>query len=257
MTPGGKKPQDPSTDPSSAAARIRNNQRRSRARHREFVEELKAKVREYERQGVQATLDMRHAARKVALENSRLKALLASRGVTDEELSRYLAQFDDQPSGCLPTATTALTPPADEAGPLPVGPDSGSSRPNRDVPDGESACGLKKLAAAADTTARQTCCGPTTQCSLPGGRDVQAPAPQPCPPANPASPLPSPSSPNTPGGSHLEMSCTTAAQIMANMYRDGNKELAREALGCTGPEECLVKNTLVFQLLDRAETGQQ
>jgi len=51
------------------------------------------------------------------------------------------------------------------------------------------------------------------------------------------------------------MSCTAAAHIMANMYRDGNNELAREALGCSGPEECLIKNTLVFQLLDSAETG--
>ncbi|KAK3298713.1 uncharacterized protein B0H64DRAFT_80957 [Chaetomium fimeti] len=259
MTPGGKKQQDPSTDPSSAAARIRNNQRRSRARHREFVDELKAKVREYERQGVQATMEMRHAARKVALENSRLRALLASRGVTDEELSSYLAQFDDQPSGPLPTA--ALTPPTDEASPLPARSDShsGSSRANRDVPDDESASGLKRLAVAADTTPRQTCCGPTTRCSAIDGRDVQEPAAQPSPPADQAnqpSPSPSPNTPNT-TGSHLEMSCTAAAQIMANMSRDGNKELAREALGCTGAEECLVKNTLVFQLLDSAEAGQQ
>jgi hypothetical protein len=44
---------------------------------------------------------------------------------------------------------------------------------------------------------------------------------------------------------------------MANMYRNGNSELAREALGCSGPEECFVKNTLVFQLLDRGEGGVQ
>lgn len=253
--------QDPSTDPSSAAARIRNNQRRSRARHREFVDELKAKVREYERQGVQATLDMRQAARKVALENSRLRSLLASRGVTDEELNRYLAQFDDQGSGSPPAM--ALTPPADQPGPLPPRLHSGLSLPgapkppNRDALDGVSVSGLDNLAVAADTTVRQTCCGPTTQCSLPpDGRDVQRPAAEPSPQNSSTSTSPSANTTDT-TASHLEMSCTAAAQIMANMYRDGNKERAREALGCSGPEECYVKNTLVFQLLDRVEAGEQ
>ncbi|EAQ89478.1 predicted protein [Chaetomium globosum CBS 148.51] len=255
MTPREKKQQDPSTDPSSAAARIRNNQRRSRARHREFVDELKAKVREYERQGVQATLDMRQAARKVALENSRLRSLLASRGVTDEEISHYLAQFEDRASVGLPTA--APTPQTDASPRLPVGSDSGLLSSDRNVPDVEPASGLNTLAVAADTSARQTCCGPTTQCTPDEGRGVQSAAAEVPPQGHPASPSPSPNKPNTTTTSHLEMSCTAAAHIMANMYRHGNSELAREALGCSGPEECYVKNTLVFQLLDRAERDEQ
>ncbi|KAK4243081.1 hypothetical protein C7999DRAFT_36597 [Corynascus novoguineensis] len=250
---GEKKQQDPSKDP-SAAARIRNNvnQRRSRARHREFVNELKAKVREYERQGVQATLDMRQVARKVALENSRLRSLLASHGVKNEEVDHYLASFDDRASGAL--LTTTLTPQTVKVGPLPLVSDSRLSRLDRDVTNSASASALDTLAVAANDCMRQTCCWSTTQCSPADGRDVQGHVAEPSPWGGPASPSPRPKTPNT-TASHLEMSCTAAAYIMANMYRDGNKELAREALGCSGPEECLVKNTLVFQLLDTAETS--
>lgn len=247
------KQRDPSTDSSSAAARIRNNQRRSRARHREFVDELKAKVREYERQGVQATLDMRRVARKVALENSRLRSLLACRGVTTEEVNHYLASFDDRACESLPL--TALTPQTAEVGPLPLASNLGLPRLDRDVPNGASASALDTLAVAADASVRQTCCGPTTQCSSADRLDVHGHIAKPSPRGGLLSPLPSPNTiPNT-TTSHLEMSCTAAAHIMANMYRDGNNERAREALGCLGPEECLVKNTLVFQLLDSAETN--
>jgi hypothetical protein len=249
-----QKQQDPSPDSASAAAaRIRNNQRRSRARHREFVDDLRAKIREYERQGVQATLDMRQAARKVALENARLRSLLASRGVLNEDVDRYLASFDDQ--GSVPLPMPALAPQANSGTQLPPVSDSGLPPPDRDMPspNGASASALNTLAVAADASMRQTCCGPATQCSPADAREEQrrvevAELP---PSRGPASPSPGPNTPNS-SASHLEMSCTTAANIMADMYRDGNKELAREALGCSRSEECLVKNTLVFQLLDNA-----
>lgn len=261
-----QKQQDPSPDRSSAAARIRDNQRRSRARHREFVNELKAKIREYERQGVQATLEMRRAARRVALENSRLRSLLASRGVTDDEVNQYLASFDNQASGTLPTTT--LRPhssPTVKVAPQPPAPDLGLSRPDRDVPgdNGASApTALDALAVVADASARQTCCGPTTQCSPADGRDAHRQGhivlaePSPCT-GSLASPSPGADTPpsTATASSHLEMSCSAAAHIMAGMYRDGDRELVREALGCDGPGECLVKNTLVLQLLDNAEMG--
>ncbi|CAI4216868.1 unnamed protein product [Parascedosporium putredinis] len=74
----------------STAIRIRDNQRRSRARHREFVETLQRKVQEYERQGVHATLEMQRAARDVAVENARLRSLLTQRGVSEDEIEGYL-----------------------------------------------------------------------------------------------------------------------------------------------------------------------
>ncbi|TKW55179.1 hypothetical protein CTA1_11979 [Colletotrichum tanaceti] len=92
------------TDKSANAIRIRDNQRRSRARHKEFVDELQRKVQEYEKRGIEASLQMQKAARDVAIENSRLRALLASRGVTNDQVDAYLRSFDDDPKGASSAA---------------------------------------------------------------------------------------------------------------------------------------------------------
>ncbi|KAL2255755.1 hypothetical protein VTK26DRAFT_2758 [Humicola hyalothermophila] len=239
---------------SPSKARIRNNQRRSRARHREYVEELKARLHQYERDGVQATLEMRQAARRVALENSRLRSLLASRGVTADEIERYLASSSDQqaPNGTLPamgSTVMASTPPTTEQ---PRPPSSTNT---------SSPWALDTLAVVADADLRQTCCGPATQCSLADAddRDVRGygygygAAPTGSPFGDATSPPRGPQTPSHASASYLEMSCTTAAHIIANMRRDGSTENAREALGCSGHEDCLVKNTTLFELLESSE----
>lgn len=64
----------PSTsNPAPSAARIRENQRRSRARRKEYIQELEQKLRKCEQAGVKASVDIQLAARGVALENTRLK----------------------------------------------------------------------------------------------------------------------------------------------------------------------------------------
>jgi DNA polymerase II large subunit len=74
----------------ASALRIRENQRRSRNRRKELIEELQGRLNEYERKGVEATQDMQRAARKVAQENMRLRSLLARHGVSQEEVEIYL-----------------------------------------------------------------------------------------------------------------------------------------------------------------------
>ncbi|GAB1313399.1 hypothetical protein MFIFM68171_03609 [Madurella fahalii] len=289
---GDKKQLDP-----SSAARIRNNQRRCRARRREYIEELKAKLREYERQGVQATLEMRQAARRVALENSRLRSLLASRGVRDEDVDQYLASFNGPATGALPaTAPTRRTEKIDLLSPvsgpelsrhnmdggIPCEPqttnmsepewvalqqtsDLGNARPASPPDDGlgkseserrpcgnASASALNTLAAVANASGWQTGCAPATEHSSQDALGVQGHEAQPSLGNEAASPLLSVKSPKT-THSHLEMSCTAAAHIMANFCMDRDEEIAREVLGCTGPNECLVKNTHLLQLLDSSE----
>ncbi|KAK1995369.1 hypothetical protein LX36DRAFT_582577 [Colletotrichum falcatum] len=97
------------TDKSANAIRIRDNQRRSRARHKEFVDELQRKVQEYEKRGIEASLQMQKAARDVAIENSRLRALLASRGVSSDQVDAYLRSFDDDPKGSAAAAISINT----------------------------------------------------------------------------------------------------------------------------------------------------
>merc|ERR1711964_613906 len=69
---------------------IRDNQRRSRARRKEYLQELESRLRQCELQGVEASSEIQSAARRVAEENKKLRALLAQHGVRDESIEVYL-----------------------------------------------------------------------------------------------------------------------------------------------------------------------
>ncbi|CAO1596931.1 hypothetical protein XANCAGTX0491_000758 [Xanthoria calcicola] len=69
----GTNPPTPTSPPSNSATRIRDNQRRSRARRKEYILELEAKVRGYEQGGVTASAEIQAAARKVVAENEVLR----------------------------------------------------------------------------------------------------------------------------------------------------------------------------------------
>ncbi|RGP60112.1 bzip transcription factor [Fusarium sporotrichioides] len=132
---GGKK--EGSTNPS--AVRIRDNQRRSRARHKEYVEGLQKKLQDYERRGVEATLEMQQAARSVAVENSRLKILLGYHGITNDDVEKFLQSFPDQSVSDAAKATisqsTAGQPPIALAPKMPLQPLSRApSDPPRTLP---------------------------------------------------------------------------------------------------------------------------
>lgn len=79
-------PQDP-----NSLNRIRNNQRKSRARKKEYLQELESKLRKYESMGVEASLEIQASARLVAEENRRLRALLQSLGVVSQETETAIA----------------------------------------------------------------------------------------------------------------------------------------------------------------------
>lgn len=59
--------------PGSDLARVRDNQRRSRARRKGYLQELESKLRKCEALGVQASVDIQLAARGVSEENARLR----------------------------------------------------------------------------------------------------------------------------------------------------------------------------------------
>lgn len=71
-------------------ARIRDNQRRSRARRKEYLQELESKFRICERTGAEASSEIQAAAREVAAENKRLRQLLLQHGIADPELDQSL-----------------------------------------------------------------------------------------------------------------------------------------------------------------------
>jgi hypothetical protein len=71
-------------------ARIRDNQRRSRARRKEYLQELEARLRQCELQGIEASAEIQLAARRVADENRKLRMLLNQNGVGDDNIEAYL-----------------------------------------------------------------------------------------------------------------------------------------------------------------------
>uniref|UniRef100_A0A8H7N5W8 BZIP domain-containing protein n=1 Tax=Bionectria ochroleuca TaxID=29856 RepID=A0A8H7N5W8_BIOOC len=101
----------------------RENQRRSRARRRDYVQYLEARVREYEKTGAQATIEMQQAARAVQAENKSLRAILASYGLSpaaiqmkiDEDLKRAEPPPSTSDLQVHPEPTTPLEKPCEEA----------------------------------------------------------------------------------------------------------------------------------------------
>ncbi|KAJ3454326.1 hypothetical protein MRS44_018220 [Fusarium solani] len=91
-------------------ARIRDNQRRSRARRREYLQELEQRLRVFELQGVEASSEVQQAARRVVEENRQLRGLLNRHGITDDAISTYLhtsgaaAQTDPTPTPHFPSS---------------------------------------------------------------------------------------------------------------------------------------------------------
>lgn len=67
-------------------ARIRDNQRRSRARRKDYLKELETKYRNCEQVGVSASTEIQAAAKGVVEENRRLRSLLKAYGVSDAEI---------------------------------------------------------------------------------------------------------------------------------------------------------------------------
>ncbi|KAI4603916.1 hypothetical protein KJ359_000037 [Pestalotiopsis sp. 9143b] len=210
----------------------RQAQQRSRARHREYVAGLEMRVAEYERRGVHATLEMQTAARQVAATNERLLALLALRGVSQQEVEAFLAEpishvpdslpeEDEDAAGTAPRLHGAAATMEDSGS----GPTCHQSSP--EIRRGEG-CESRSTDSAYRSHA-QNVCPPLSQKNLPleqiAGR--------------------------TAGALSTEVtSCETAATIILNLCGDpGVLSEARQALGCSGNMPCSVKNTHLFQLM--------
>lgn len=195
---------------------------------------------------------MQQAARHVAVENERLRLLLRNKGVEDHEVAAFLKGFD----GTVSTAggkrntkcgkrtddtefeATATTRPTVSLHPLPV--DFTNYQP-----DG--------LAILADVSAQQKCCNGRTQCTDPvedktlGSKPFTQPATATI--AEAQAPMETNHIDNL--SSSTTMSCIAAAKIVADLQGHGDSERARASLGCCDEGECTVKNTAVFQVMDR------
>ena len=80
-------------------AQNRECQRKSRARRRDLVDDLKSRLQTYEQRDAAASRELQAAARLVQDENRRLRELLRLCRVSEEEIERFLT-FDETPR-CL------------------------------------------------------------------------------------------------------------------------------------------------------------
>ncbi len=254
-------------------SRIRDNQRRSRARQKEYIHELQEKVQTCERLGVQASLEIQQAARTVLEENKRLRALLKSRdggapmtdqdsagphnsaGLLSSEAAYLQEKLDKHGScsaekpGCAMSGKTQL--------PLPP-----LRRPITALPRHAGKIPKPVL----PPSAKDVAMGPAPQ--LPKeGRSAFAPPPH----TNPEPPEVVPLLDSTPpevalleddNGPDLRKeldptnntsSCAFAISIITNMRGDVDTNEVREALNCCGDNlnECKVDNSRLFAAVDQ------
>lgn len=194
------------------------------------MRDLQRRLDEQERLGAQATFEMQQAARQVAHENKRLRALLSQKGVSDAEVDEFLGRGD-------PSLI------------------DNQQVQNRLVPNAEQpktparSCNLELLC---ENPPRRT--EENSRLREPIGPPDEDDTPTvlndwPCSSETSSSHL---ADPDVCYNSGMETSCDVAAAILANMHGHADTSRIRVVLGCTGPSDCIVKNTRVFDLLDEA-----
>lgn len=221
-------PQDP-----NSLNRIRNNQRKSRARRKEYLQELESKIRKYESMGVEASLEIQASARLVAEENRRLRALLQSRGVVSQEIETAVATSSVEAQA--PSRASIL-----------------EAKLNTKKPCTGEVC-------KTDPKSRQS----NTSSSV----SLRTTATNPVPSSSMATPAFSPmdlpshlmdcyeeesrdlSSEISPGNDTT--SYTFAVEVITSMRADVSAEDVKAELGCGKGVECNIDNSTLFSIMDR------
>ena len=244
------------------AVRIRENQRRARARRKELIDDLKSRTRDYETQGVMATAQVQEAARKVLLENRRLRALLVEKGVPTAEIEASLHGYDYDASftAALPTPEPAdIIDTQSQAAlsvdiPQPVEMHasdttnqlvSAASPPAVPMDIGfESASQADKNGKFVGASGHTELLGPGEQAE----KDLERGSPNLlehvsdcyCPEIEPV-----------PGQAQSsETECSVAANILADFRGHGDAEQARAELGCPDTAQCSITNAALLHALD-------
>ncbi|KAL7273521.1 hypothetical protein RUND412_003616 [Rhizina undulata] len=95
----GKNTAESPTSASAAnASRLRENQRRSRARKKEYLMSLETRFLACQRTGIEANIEIQNAAKRVVRENQLLRELLRRRGVLGPEVDKFVK--DGGEGGC-------------------------------------------------------------------------------------------------------------------------------------------------------------
>ncbi|KAL7791447.1 hypothetical protein V8C37DRAFT_157268 [Trichoderma ceciliae] len=245
--PRAKQETDGSAKSSAAAIRIRENQRRSRARRKEYVEGMQRKLQDFESRGVSATLEMQQAARDVAIENSRLRLLLSHNGVTIEAVENFLQSFKGQDASEASEASEAEQQAAKIATAESIAALGRSSTVAMLFPEHAH---VDKLAVLASASMQQSASGHDSDGTVTSDDSTTGPSTGPVTPNSSAINAPSPSeadyeAPQT-------MSCDAAAHIIAQMQGCGLREPCKGNLEASSQNDYLIQNSAFLKILEAA-----
>lgn len=221
------------------------------------MEDLQRKIRAHETQGVQATLDMQRAARSVALENARLRSLLASKGVSEDEVEKYLASPVEGQSRREERTERVCCPERMPGGSEVVArdttPNSPASTSSTATDAGAFMC-LKRLVNEDGphpfgSLETQLETSPNRTLSIDSRARLETPDSAASTPDTEQTTLPSLRMMSL---SPHDMSCSAAAEIIAGSHGHDDDSMARTALGCTGVSHCVIRNTQVLEVLQNS-----
>ncbi|KAM0199090.1 hypothetical protein ACHAPA_003691 [Fusarium lateritium] len=225
----------------------RENQRRSRARQRELVDDLQSRVREYERRDGQATLEMQRVARAVAGENAALRGLLAAKGVSPEEVEAHVEAVKREERVIVKTGVSSVTPastPSCTASPVEV-----ASRPMMCSQSQPQTYGpVRENSNPPVSFQPKMYSPPTPATTVTSCTEESGCCPRPQPQSQPQSQPQQPEAhePRSPDKIH----CMEAATILAQIRGHSDISHARASLGCATNDDCMVRNTDLLNLMD-------
>ncbi|KLO89583.1 uncharacterized protein LW93_1642 [Fusarium fujikuroi] len=220
----------------------RENQRRSRARQRELLDDLQNRVREFERRDGQATLEMQRVARAVAGENAALRGLLAAKGVSAEEVEAHVEAMRHEEKMVARAGMATVTPvstPSSNPSPVVIA--------SRLVPCSQpQGCGPVRKNSNPPFAIQPKMYSPPTPATTATSCTEESGC---CPRPQPVSQPQQQHVPQQPK-SLDKIHCMEAATILAQIRGQSDISQARSALGCAEGESCMVRNTDLLNLMD-------
>ncbi|KAI9862013.1 MAG: hypothetical protein M1824_001758 [Vezdaea acicularis] len=241
-------------------ARIRDNQRRSRARRKEYLQELETRFRNCELMGVEASAEIQAVARRVADENKRLRLLLQQQGVDEKEIDPLLAGLvgQEEHNSEAPVLNTLLTTRKScNRGNTERGPQQRSTAPSFSIKESDVRTPPSRLLSTSSAVSSTAFSGKQVEKAAPSDQQIAMSIQQ-------IHSMPSiPSNDNgefffdenlisdSPNDQGNNFSCQQAADIVSVMNSAVDHDQISAELGCLPGSECSVDNQTLFAVMDQ------
>ena len=227
---------------SESSVRIRDNQRRSRARRKEYIQDLENRLQKFQAEGVRATREVQEAGRKMAVENSLLRSLLTLHGVSDQRVEEYLKAHTTHTPSSFSDAALSRLQSRHSPRPKPL-----NNERNVLSPRQTTMAPTSSAPSWIPDTDQQVAMSIDQSQSSEGDSELSVQFDSPAPDLLP---LQSSSKHEHYIQSGQCTPCETAAGIISSMRSYPDIQEVRSELGCQSSASCMVKNMDIFQLLN-------